>query len=408
MNLSILLAYRDRKDNLLSLLTQVKRNLMFFKGQLEVIVVDLGSGENLESRLAHYPFVTYQYIDYKDTFSKAWALNMAFKTAKHDWLFILDADCVFLEKFLVNVSVFVDEQDSETFYLFGGVRELNGVLTNLVHAGHIITNKIKTPMIDHFDNLADMAGVGNIIVHRKRFESLTGMDEKMIGWGREDSDFYNRLKASGAKEVTIPAEPGQSLFHLLHGRGDVTYNNLLIFYQNDFVELYNKEKNIISPNKSQSWGDETVLPDQYRYESLYRFHVEETASGLPTLKTDSLYLNNPGNPGDWEGEFEPGIITHGPGVPVILLGGGLNYACKSLLEVTDHVVIAERFQTVKNLAVQHNGIETSRFIDTGFQHLTEVLIKLKAMVRKTVLVHKPSFLMEPRWYGEVKKFIESP
>lgn len=408
MNLSIILAYRNREKSLLSLLTQVKRNLMFFKHNLEVIIVDLGSKENLQSRLVIFPFVRYFYLDYQGTFSKAWALNLGYRQAKHDWLFILDVDCIFFEKFLVNISQSINEFETNRFYLFEGIRDLDVRLTGSIHENHIITSKIKNTIEDEYNRLKNLGGVGNILLHRSWYEKLTGFDEKMMGWGREDSDFYHRLGATGAKETIIPASPDQSLFHMYHSRGDVTYNNLLIFYQNDFVELFNQQFNITRPNQEGEWGMETFPPDQYRYESLLDFKVEKTGTGFPFLRVNSLAMDNPTHPPDWEKDFEPFDQTTLNTMPVIILGGGLNYALKALLEKTKQVWVIEHFATIRDLACQWNHLDKSCFIDTDFQRLTDLLVQLKSLEKKIILVHKRSLALAPQWYTEVKKFIASP
>ncbi len=408
MNISILLPYRDRKKNLMILLRQIKRNLFFFKEKLEVILIDLGSKENIQPELSSFPFVSYEYIDYKETFCKAWGLNLAFKKARYDWIFMLDVDCIFFEKFLVNAGKYIDAEDKNRFYIFEAVAGLNETLTRIIHEKGNITNRLKGVILEFFEKMDFLQGAGNILVHRDLYEQLSGYDEKIIGWGREDSDFYNRLLAAGAQKATIPLQPDQCLFHLFHKQEDLTYNNAWIFSQNDFVEQYNLKHKVTRTNGEDEWGNIAIRPDQYRYESLLSFEIVKKGKHPPVLKAGSRYLNNPDNPTAWEEEFEPVGDAGGPApnVPVILLGGGLNYAYRALAEKKHQVLILEKYKQVRQLAIRHNGIEAEHFINTDFSHLVDLLVRLKFMTPKRVLVHKPSLELDSNWYGEVINFFK--
>jgi glycosyltransferase involved in cell wall biosynthesis len=407
MDLSILIAYRDREENLLAVLTQIKRNLLFFKQKLEVIVVDLGSKKNLSSIEEKFPFVSYHYISYSGTFCKSWALNLAFKQSGRPWLFLLDVDCIFFEKLLANLVPLVQPEDPGRFYLFKSIRDLPGNLTQLIQQKGIITGQLKSIMEEHFNNMDNQGGVGNLLVHRENYERLSGYDEHMFAWGRRDSDFYYRLLAAGIEEVPVPVEPGLSLFHLHHHRGEITYNNLLSFYQNDFVEIYNKTNHILAPNSPDQWGDPDRPPDQYRYESLLQFDVEMSAENLPVLKVNGSYFDNPANPFDLQTQFDGIDAIIDPAVPLIILGGGLNYAYKVLSEKAEQVYIIEKYKAVKDLACEHNGIDPTRFMDTDIRHMFDFLARMETLNPKTILVHKPSYELDRDWYNAVNNVILS-
>jgi glycosyltransferase involved in cell wall biosynthesis len=408
-DISILIPYRDRKESLLILLTQIKRNLFFFKQQLEVVLVDLGSEENIAAQLSKFPFVSYHYINYSGTFSRGWGLNLAFKKSKHPWIFMLDVDCIFYEKFLMAVSRYLENSETDRFFMFGGICNLTESITAGILQTRNLTNRMKSIINEHFDSLNVMRGAGNGLMHRDVFEKLSGYDEKIVGWGREDSDFRNRMKMAGIKEVTLPAHPDISLYHLFHGQSDVSYNNWWIFFQNDFVEKHNLENTAIAPNTGDKWGFDSNPPDQYNYESLFRFEVEEPehSDKPPVLKVNGTYFNNPEYPLDLNLEFD-GLDTIDNDIPLILLGGGLNYAYKLLSEKNNRILIIEKYKTVRELAIQWNHIDPARFLSVDFADMVDIFVRLKHMNPKNVLVHNPSFQFDQSWYAEVKNFITEP
>ncbi len=412
MKISILIPVRNRKESLLTVITQLKRNLRFFKDDLEVIVMDLGSDENISSQLEIFPFVSYCYIDYKGTFCKSWALNLAFKKSRYPWIFALDVDCIFFEKLLSNIATYINAEDKQKCYIFGGIRDLDPSLTKSIQENSVITGKVKSFLEDRYMSITNLLGYGNIILHRDVYEKLTGFDEKMTGWGREDSDFYYRLQFEGIKTITFPDDPHYALYHLDHNRGDVTYNNRLIFYPNDFTESYNKKNRIIQANPIDQWGDENLLPSQYNYESIIDFNVQklenlDTGKGDPVLYVNGMDFDNYEQPGDWQDLFEGYSSDIDLQKQVIILGGGLNYACKALIEKTQKVIIIEKYRTIRQLACKWNHIDPIYFMDTGYNNLTNLLIKIKEIKPKTILVHKPSLKFDKDWYQTIRDFIQS-
>lgn len=408
MNISILVPYRNRKENLLLLLTQVKRNLFFFKDKVEVVVVDLGSVDDIRPQLAKFPFVSYQYVEYKGTFSRGWAINIASKRALYEWFLIMDADCFFFEKFLVNLSEMILPQERARYYLFDGVVGLNHPITKLIYNRENVTNPIKDKILEYFPKLDLMKGAGNMLIHRDLFVKVSGYDEKIVGWGREDSDLHKRLTLGRAKEEVLPVRPDCCLYHLFHIQDDLTYNNWWIYHANDFVAKYNEKNQVIQGNFSQEWGEATRSPDQYRYESLLDFAVEDSKCGLPILRIGTVCINNAEDPRILHKEFDgPKLKAINPKEPLVILGGGLNYAFKILAEKMTQILVIEKYKTVKELACSWNQLDPARFVSTDYRRMVDLFVRLKHMNPKSVLVHKPSYEIDPEWYGEVLNFFQS-
>lgn len=407
MNISILMAYRDRKESLLSVITQLKRNLFFFKDQLEVIIIDLGSKENLKTELEKFPFVSYHYIDYKGTFCKSWALNMAFKKSSHDWIFTLDTDCIVFEKFLAKIKENIDSQEKGYYYLLGGIRDLPEGITQFIQQKSIVTRQLKTMIDENFDKMVNLGGVGIMLLHRDNYNEVKGYDEKMIGWGREDSDFVNRLRLVGLKEKTIPPLPDQSLYHLHHPRNEISYNNLMAFLQNDMVEIYNKENKIIQCTPNEDWGTIDHPPDQFRYESLLDFKIEENAPHPPILKLNNISINQLQEPTDYANGFQEFDPDFDPTIPTIIMGGGLNYAAKHLSQKVEKLYIIEKYNTTKQLAIKTNNLDPSLFIPGEFSAFFEHITAFETLKLKRILVHQPSFDFDPQWYEGILKVINA-
>lgn len=83
---------------------------------------------------------------------------------------------------------------------------------------------------------------GRICFHRNDFHSLNGYDEKIDGYGYEDTDFLNRLKLLGRREVQIKDPPFLHAIH--HDNNQRVLNNKRVI---NFKKLFILKK---SPTRS--------------------------------------------------------------------------------------------------------------------------------------------------------------
>lgn len=405
VKLSILIAYRDRYKNLQVLLNQIKRNLIGINSEIEVIIIDLGSRTDLTQELSKYKFVKYIYVNYFETYSKSWALNIAFKKSQFDWLFLLDVDCLFLEGFLKFFLSYLNPSDINTFYSFT-VKSLNEEITKLILEKRYISKDIKKILSVYYDKIYTLIGVGNIIIHRDMFLKLKGYDENFIGWGREDSDFYNRILTAGYKENKISSNPEFSLYHLFHSRDTVSYCNSLILVQNDFIEKNNKLNKIYKVNNDSDWGEIDNEPSQYNYENIIKFEIEYNINNLPLLKVNNIYFNNLMNPLNFKDEFlymENIDFSY----PIIILGGGLNYAYKEIIKNSSQVIIIEKYRRIKKESIKLNFTRTDSYLNIDYKYLLAGLQYIKTLKNKNIILHKSSFEFDKKWYDQIFQFIST-
>ncbi|HOK40704.1 MAG TPA: galactosyltransferase-related protein [bacterium] len=401
--ISIIIAYRNRKDNLLVNLNQIKKNLNNKNFEIELIIIDLGSNENLTEILKEYKFVKYYYINYRGIYCKSWAFNIGFKKSKFDWIFLLDVDCVFFDNFF---SLFFNNFNSDkinSFYSFT-IKALNKEISDYIISKKNITQEVKELLISQFEKIFTLSGVGNLVIHRSMFERLNGFDEKFIGWGREDSDFYNRLLLAGYNLIIMDNKAELALYHLYHDRDMINYCNSLILFQNDKIENYNKEKKIIKVNQIEEWGEEKNLPDQYRYEKLIKFEIEKNQDNVNILKVNDVYFNSKEEPFNYPAQYEK-IDEINTNNLIIILGGGLNYLANELLRVTKKIIIIERYKRIIELNKEILKIEQKNFFSLEFNELLVQLCYLKNIKEKNIIYHKIAYNYDYNWYNEIYNFL---
>jgi glycosyltransferase involved in cell wall biosynthesis len=136
-----------------------------------------------------------QIIQVEGGFSRGRGLNVAAEAAKGDQLFFTDADCLFSPKVFLLGSKYIDE--GKAFF---------PVVYSFADPEH------KTGWWRH-------EGFGNCMISKKAFE-LTGGWPQYNVWGKEDDDFYAKVK--GICGIVREEVPG--FFHQWHPN-DVIWKN---------------------------------------------------------------------------------------------------------------------------------------------------------------------------------------
>lgn len=169
----------------------------------------------------------YTKVENKKYFSVCHAKNIAHKQSNGDILINLDSDNKINEKIL------------------------------------IVFNDIFSKNIDDIF-LTDKYNVGLIGISRYNFYKLGGYNEKMIGYGFEDFDLYERVeKYIGCKLVYLPYEFEYIKKHTIHQTVDIKYKNHkktkpngeilksiyhMTYYNRDISDYY-LERDIMNPNE---------------------------------------------------------------------------------------------------------------------------------------------------------------
>jgi glycosyltransferase involved in cell wall biosynthesis len=133
------------------------------------IIVDFSCPENTREWVKqNYPNVDVVYVPNRERFQIAGARNAGGFAATAPWIFFLDADTILEPNFSTN-------------------------LIPMLEPGNYYRPDT---------NIEELFGV--CAVRREDFHKIGGYDDAIQGYGVEDDDFYERLKASGLKEVRFP------------------------------------------------------------------------------------------------------------------------------------------------------------------------------------------------------------
>lgn len=213
--ISVVVPARDRADMLRVTLSKLAEQ-SYPEDKYEVIVVDDGSRENLDSVVAAMPgrfsYVRAGNADGK--FRAGQTRNIGAACAKHPVLGFLDADIAVPPDYLWaldwihqrhNDAVVCGYLSGYNLHDMGFVHSLDAVrgaasLTDLP----IISDRSREPTargcLDNADWLRDpwkLCYTGNLSVPRFLFEKTGGFSDAFTGWGLEDLDFGYRLHRDG-------------------------------------------------------------------------------------------------------------------------------------------------------------------------------------------------------------------
>jgi len=208
--ITFILAVRDRLEHAVHSLPSLASQAAACGGEL--IVVDQDSGvETAEFLQLACATLGGKYVrlDRGDPFSRSWTLNVGAKMAKMPLLSFCDVDVV------------VDDNFAEV---------IARVFSEVFHSGPCVINcfpyQVDKEASDRFKSAGDMSvlrdgdhrpwwtlGAGSHVDTRS-FLRIGGFDEAYDGWGCEDDDLFQRLRATGCG-WSCPA-PTAKCWHLWH------------------------------------------------------------------------------------------------------------------------------------------------------------------------------------------------
>ncbi|MDC0709968.1 glycosyltransferase family 2 protein [Stigmatella sp. ncwal1] len=216
--LSIIIPWSRRPE----LDVTLRRNRRFFTARpFEVLVVNCGGDIRMFRKLLRaHRFPGLRGLEMRGTsFNKSLALNVGASAARADCLLFLDADVVlrsnFLEESLARLGtkhfVTVDRlfESHPSSLRPSRLRELAYLMRFVDRKGRIA--QVETRRV----NLSDgsHSGPGVVMLRRKHFEEVSGMNSNLRGWGWEDMDLLVRLQLALGLS---PKRHGEGV-HLTHG-----------------------------------------------------------------------------------------------------------------------------------------------------------------------------------------------
>lgn len=142
-----------------------------------------------------------------DQFNKSAAFNMGVKHARNKCCVLHDADMIVHDNYTNLIVDQLDRHDSCHICSYVSYLDINS--TNVLNSTGILDrNSVNsTHVINYFEG-------GSIGITREAYFKIGGFDEKFVGYGVEDCEFYERMsKCSNFRE-----ERSVTLIHLAHGR----------------------------------------------------------------------------------------------------------------------------------------------------------------------------------------------
>jgi predicted glycosyltransferase involved in capsule biosynthesis len=163
-----------------------------------------------------------------EPFSRAVAINDAFKKSSRNLLVIADAD-VFLDIKLIKFAVAaLDESPWIIPYDNINYLTLDGTIALLKEEPAAnIENTILPKNIYKYSGYKIFGGF--CVLRKACFEKVGGFDEAFVGWGCEDDAFQRKLDAVFGKHLRFHS----TLWHLYHPSASRSY------YNNNFLHLSN-------------------------------------------------------------------------------------------------------------------------------------------------------------------------
>jgi len=266
MKVSILIPWCNRPEIARSL----PKNAEWLRtAQAEVIIVSsAGDVSRLQEmiRACNCPSLRLLHVEGVQHFNKPECLNIGAFFSRGDWLLTLDADIVLDADFLKDAINMIEGHDR-----FATVKEVVELGPDIrLHPsdpqGAVVKRTITT-QVEHengrsasieysVDRHGTRSGVGLVLVKKKDFLAVQGLNSNLRGWGYEDFDFQVRLQLGlgltrislgKAQHVSHPSAPTAAVSHSRNiaiawqnyskGKLEGTFNNDIDRLKDNVVEL---------------------------------------------------------------------------------------------------------------------------------------------------------------------------
>jgi hypothetical protein len=217
--LSIVIPWSNRPELGLTL----KRNRRFFTAHAyEVLAVNCGGDPAMfRELLAGARFPGLRGVELPGTpFNKSLALNVGASEALADQLFFLDTDLVLQSDFLEDARGLLGRKHFVTvdrvFEAVPPKERRDSRLREMAYAVHFVDDQGREAHVEtNRVHLGDgsRSGPGMVLLRRKHFEAVNGMNSDLSGWGWEDLDLLVRLQL----ELGLTQRRHGDVLHLTHG-----------------------------------------------------------------------------------------------------------------------------------------------------------------------------------------------
>jgi len=195
----------------------------------EVIIADDGSREEtlqlITKMQATFPTPLLHCWQEDKGFRAAQIRNKAIAQAKGDYIVMIDGDMVLSPNFIASHN-----KNAKKGWFVQGCRSLlNAPLTSklinkpfvpnfftqgIKNRKNCINNQLLSQLFSYKRNNANSTRTCNFAAWRKDIIEINGFDNNFVGWGREDSEFVERLLNSGKNRLYLKFSG--VAFHLNH------------------------------------------------------------------------------------------------------------------------------------------------------------------------------------------------
>jgi glycosyltransferase involved in cell wall biosynthesis len=208
----------------------------------EIIVADDGSGESTRKALAEFPNTTLTPIIHSwqkdDGFQLAKSRNRAIAVARYEYIIVVDGDMILHKEFIrdhkrvAKKGIYIQgsrallQKDFSKSILVNNCFKKPSLFSN--EAKNKI-NLFRIPLISmlfsffKYQNINRIRGC-NFSLFKEDIIKVNGFDEDFVTWGKEDSEFVQRLFNNGVLRKNLKFAGLQ--YHLYHPEGLSNINNI--------------------------------------------------------------------------------------------------------------------------------------------------------------------------------------
>lgn len=231
MNLSLIVAYRNRLEHLEQLVAHFRK--ISFDIDIEIILMEGDQQPTLEPKTLLLPYMEYHHVPMDGVFHKAKLLNMGLELSRGDYVIPYDVDLLPLNSALTRTYRLAKASPSvlvSGYRLMSPMARYNGNPELLGYAPEDSQSAVKKQLLH-----GERFGVCPTF-SRQRLMDIGGWDEQYQGWGAEDQDIIERYCGV---EIELARFASLMYVHLDH-EPSAGWNDAVLTQRNR--ELYRKLK----------------------------------------------------------------------------------------------------------------------------------------------------------------------
>lgn len=277
---------RERIDNLYAVVNFLHKNIP----GLEIIVVEQDSQP---SQLSLPSNVKYVFLFNPGLYNRAWGFNVAVAYAQHNVVAFGDNDLIVPPAALIQAYNQCLIKGTASPYNSKGVIDLTLQTTKQFNQNCTIPARLD----GQYRPSCNYAG-GILLMTKTVFKTVGGWEEKMEGWGGEDSHMFTKLQKLNIGMYEVTQYPAIHLYHERNGgkpqlnnphykQNSILYKRVKTMTPKEIKEEAKKQIEVIgNPNLYKEQHERTVALDKQKisktdaFINLYDFKKAAMAAGI--------------------------------------------------------------------------------------------------------------------------------